>query len=72
MLNVLLVKDSMYVEQPNNLKPETFDRATHFLTHSDCLRIKNMHKELIIFKNIPLSNELLYNKEDKTNYSFLC
>ena len=27
-----------------------------------------MHKELITFKNIPLSNELLYNKEDKTNY----
>ena len=46
MLNASLVKDSMYVEQPNNLKPETFDRATNFLTHSDCLRIKNMHKNV--------------------------
>ena len=27
-----------------------------------------MYKELIIFKNIPLSNELLYNKEDKVNF----
>jgi len=34
----------MYVEQPNNLKPATFTNATHFLTHSERVRIKNMHK----------------------------
>ena len=34
----------MYVEQPNNLKPATFTNAPHFLTHSERVRIKNMHK----------------------------
>lgn len=39
-LSVYLVRDSMYLQQPNNPKPEMFKNIHNFLSQSECLMIK--------------------------------